>query len=430
VPFYGVLLAPTLVLAAYGGTYASPHDLFRLLATLLLSAAFLFALIGGASRRWDAASFVVAMALLAVMGPSDLFWILAIAWLFLALRSVIWRRRAWAVTQLLTRPLNVFTTAWFGVALVTAVTLSLPPDLPPTEHVATEPGPNVYVILLDGYPRHDSLMEYFDFDNRPFLDALEERGFDVAERSTSHYPGTMQTVTTMMQMRPLEELLGEEWSGSDAQYRRLWHLLNAAPVPAAFEAAGYATYAIVSSAAALDWRTADVVLDSPALTEFEEHLVDTGFLPYVLPLYVRTHSMRRAEVLDAFAHLEASAGTTPRFVFAHILSPHHPYVFAPDGSPAAPCPESLCANHIGPPNPTLADRFLGQLRFLNGRVLEALDHIIHVDPEATVIVFSDHGLRRDRADMDEWFRTLFAARGHSFPDDVTTREIFPALLGL
>ena len=117
-------------------------------------------------------------------------------------------------------------------------------------------------------------------------------------------------------------------------------------------------------------------------------------------------------------------------MFAHILSPHHPYVFAPDGSPAEPCPESLCANHIGPPNPTLADRFLGQLQFVNGRVLEALDHITDVDPEGTVIVFSDHGLRRDRADMDEWFRTLFAARGHSFPDDVTPREIFPALLGL
>jgi hypothetical protein len=34
-----------------------------------------------------------------------------------------------------------------------------------------------------------------------------------------------------------------------------------------------------------------------------------------------------------------------------------------------------------------------------------------MDPEGIVIVFSDHGLRRDRAEMDEWTRNLFAARG-------------------
>jgi hypothetical protein len=70
---------------------------------------------------------------------------------------------------------------------------------------------------------------------------------------------------------------------------------------------------------------------------------------------------------------------------------------------------------------------IGQIQFLNGRVLRALDRIIEVDPDATVVVFSDHGLRRDRDDMEEWFRTLFAARGHEFPPDVTTGELFASL---
>ena len=39
----------------------------------------------------------------------------------------------------------------------------------------------------------------------------------------------------------------------------------------------------------------------------------------------------------------------------------------------------------------------------------------------------NHGLRRDRADMDEWFRILFAASGSEFPDDVTPHE-FPKLI--
>jgi hypothetical protein len=396
--------------------------LFRPLVVVTLVAAVAFVLIGGATRRWHLAAFAVALAMLAI-GAAVLVFPLAAVWGFLTWRSMK-QGGSWDATSRLTRPMNVLVGVWFVLATAVALAVSLPRDIPVTGHVSVQPGPNLYLILLDGYPRADTLQNYFNFDNRPFLDALEIRGFEVAERGGSHYPSTIQTVPTMMHMRPLKELLREEWDGSDAQYRRLWHLLNAAPVPAAYHAAGYTTYSIVSPAAALDWRTADVVLESPWLSNFESHFVSNGILRSVLQL----DTMHGAAILDAFTYLEASAGESPRFVFAHIFSPHNPYVFAADGGPAKPCGHE-CTNHAGPPNPTLADRLIGQLRFLNGRVLAALDHIIAVDPDGIVIVFSDHGLRRDRADMDEWFRTLFAARGHSFPDDVTPLDLFPTLLG-
>jgi hypothetical protein len=418
-PFYGVLLAPTLVLAAYGGQDASPHDLLRPLAAFALVAAVAYGLIGGVTRRWHAAAMVVALGLVAVMAVQ--FTLLAAAWLFLAWRFSR-RTGSWGVTPQLTAPLNAFVSAWFSVALVVAVYVSLPPSAPTMEPISVGPGPNVYLILLDGYPRHDSLMEYFGFDNRPFLRALEDRGFDVAERSESLYPSTIQTVTTMMHRRPLEALLDDEWDGSHEQHRRLWHLLNAAPVPAGYKAAGYVTYSIVPPAPGHDWRSADVVLDSPWLSDFEAHLFNNSILRPVIPF----RAMHRAAILDAFDYLEGVAGTSPRFVFAHIMSPHDPYVFTADGSPAEPC-AAECQNHAGPPNAMLADRLIGQVRFLNGRVLEAVDRIIAVDPGATVVVFSDHGLRRDRADMDEWFRTLFAARGSVFPQDVTALEMLSTL---
>jgi hypothetical protein len=281
----------------------------------------------------------------------------------------------------------------------------------------------VYLVLLDGYPRADSLVEYFNFDNRSFLDELESRGFEVARQSGGHYPATVQVVPTMMHMKPLDELLGQEWTGSNAQHRRLWQSLNDAPVPAAFHAAGYTTISIPPPAPAVDWRSADVVHESPWFSLFEEHLVSNGILRSVIPI----QAMQRAEVLDSFRYLKESAGRSPRFVFAHIYSPHAPYVFAADGGPAAPC-DAECRNHAGPPNALLGDRLIGQITFLNGLVLDAVDHIIDVDPEATIIVFSDHGLRRNRADMDEWFRILFAARNHRFDDTVTTLDMFPTLL--
>jgi hypothetical protein len=379
-----------------------------------------FGILGVLTRRWHAASLVVAFGLIAVVRVE--FLLLIVAWLFLAWRGAK-RTGSWGIAPRLTSPLNTLVGAWFAIALITAVALSLPPEAAASEPVSVEAGPNVYLIWLDGYPRHDSLMEYFNFDNRPFLDALEDRGFAVAEHSQSHYPSTIQTMATMMQMRPLEDLVEGEWVGSNEQHRRLWHLINDAPVPAAYKAAGYTTYSIVSPAPGHDWRTADVVLDSPWLSDFEAHLFNNGILRPVIPIW----AMHRADILDAFDDLEASAGTSPRFVLAHIMKPHDPYVFAADGGPAEPC-GGLCRNHAGPPNPTLGDRLTGQILWLNGRVLEALDHIIEVDPDGVIIVFSDHGLRRDPNDMDEWFRTLFASRNHTFADDTTTSGLLPELM--
>ena len=421
-PFYGVLLAPTLVLSAYGSTHVSPDHLYRPLGAFLLVTAAAVGLIGFVTGRWHAASFAASLALFMVTGVWPLFWLLAAPWMFLLGRALL-RHEGLGVTPLLTRPMNTVTTAWFVVASLTAAVASLPHGLSPVAPASFQPQSNVYLILLDGYPRHDSLQEYFGYDNRPFLDALEQRGFEVAEHSGSHYPGTIQTVPTMMQMRPLEQLLDGDWDGSNAQHRTLWHLLNTGPVQAAYKAAGYTTYSIPSSAAGLDWRTADVVLESPWLSSFELHLAGDGILRFVLPV----HAIQRASILDAFDYLESAAGVTPRFVFAHILSPHSPYIFAADGGPAGLCGHE-CTNHAGPPNRLLGERLIGQVEFLNERVLAAVDGIIEADPDGTVIVFSDHGLRRDRADMDEWFRILFAARGHDFPDDVTTLDVFPALL--
>jgi hypothetical protein len=202
----------------------------------------------------------------------------------------------------------------------------------------------------------------------------------------------------------------------------LWQLINDAPIPAAYEAAGYTTYSIVSPAPGHDWRTADVVLDSPWPSNFDAHLLSHGMLGLWLPF----RAMHRADILDSFRYLEESAGTSPRFVFAHILKPHDPYVFAADGSPAEPCGIE-CKNHAGPPNAMLGDRLIGQTTWLNGQVLHALDQIIAVDPYAIVVLFSDHGVRRDRSDMDEWFRTLFASRNQAFPDRVELRDMMGVL---
>ena len=49
--------------------------------------------------------------------------------------------------------------------------------------------PSVYVLLLDGYPRQDSL-EDSGYDNGPFVAALSDLGFEVHADARSDYPRT------------------------------------------------------------------------------------------------------------------------------------------------------------------------------------------------------------------------------------------------
>ena len=43
------------------------------------------------------------------------------------------------------------------------------------------PAPDIYYILVDGYPRSDFINQYFASDNSEFLQSLEARGFYIAQ---------------------------------------------------------------------------------------------------------------------------------------------------------------------------------------------------------------------------------------------------------
>jgi len=60
--------------------------------------------------------------------------------------------------------------------------------------------PNVYFILLDAYARADQLKSVFGFDNSPFLKALEDQDFFVANGSFASYPRTTYSVTSTFRM--------------------------------------------------------------------------------------------------------------------------------------------------------------------------------------------------------------------------------------
>ena len=71
---------------------------------------------------------------------------------------------------------------------------------------AAADAPDIYVILLDGHPRSDTLASEFGFDEEPFLTAMEGEGFEVARASRSNYNMTELTFSSMFQMQQLPDV--------------------------------------------------------------------------------------------------------------------------------------------------------------------------------------------------------------------------------
>jgi hypothetical protein len=127
---------------------------------------------------------------------------------------------------------------------------------------------------------------------------------------------------------------------------------------------------------------------------------------------------QRRRVLDGLDELAAQAGREGVFVLAHLNVPHTPFLWAANGreSPAPNC-WPACSMFAGPFHAQgltfgeYAASLTGQIIHANTLVRDTLDRLIAADPEAKIVLISDHGARYDAADMPEHYRNLFAVRG-------------------
>lgn len=318
----------------------------------------------------------------------------------------------------------------------------------PAAVVRDRDNPDVVLVLLDGYPRADTLARLFDFDNAAFLADLERRGFSVASRSRSNYLGTQMTLISMLHMRHLTELPGylEVSRRAVNEGRRVSELINDGPVLDEFRDEGYETISFASGIERVTLRAVDRFVDSGTLNEFEYHLLRTTLLGDILsqvdPAFMaRQHHERVTHSFDELQRI-ATTDVGGRLMLGHILSPHMPAVFNRDGSlREARFSGSFFADRPIGHDGTMAEylaAYTNQLAYINDRLLRLVDDVVEHNPEAIVVVFSDHGSQSHfdwedaDTDLDERFSNLFAARTPGaeglFTDAQTPINVFPSIL--
>lgn len=306
--------------------------------------------------------------------------------------------------------------------------------------------PDIYWIVLDGYGRHDVIQENYQHDNRAFLDFLAGQGFRVFERGRAPYNLTELSLASTLNLDLLEAFMEIDPDSNDRipVYNRLWN----STVFDTLRSHDYSTVAFASGFDATEFTQADRFLSAGVTrSEFHDLLLSLTPLSWLLSessLYDQ-HRRQIEFTLDELAKLQLSDG--PTFVFAHLMSPHPPFVFGPDGEPRTP--DYPFTTVDGPPLKNLGlerteyrEQYRDQLRYLNTRLEQSISAVLARPRgrQAVVLVQGDHGPRIDlsaagpnRGNAREALATLVALRlpgadMGELPESFSTVNIFRLVL--
>ena len=288
--------------------------------------------------------------------------------------------------------------------------------------------PDIYYIILDAYGRADRLKTFYGFDNTPFIQGLEARGFYVAHHSRSNYAQTGYCLPSYLNMNYLDVLLRGKKLDDPFELER--RLIDENAVAAFLRNVGYHYVYIWTGTAVTRVDTADLELDDDKLTP-PESFAEEVFSLTALAAVPQTTQMghvqaakyaeHRTYIETAFHNLDSVARLPyPKFVFAHILAPHPPFVLGANGEtlvPRYPYSESDGSQLMQRlTRPQYIAGYTGQLQYINRRVLEAVDAILRQSSHPPIIIIQgDHGSRmtldwlsQARTDLREPFSILNA----------------------
>jgi hypothetical protein len=320
------------------------------------------------------------------------------AWVALVVVGVIAALRLGERTLArVTTLLNRLAAVLVVVALVVIVPSQVGAALaaPRSASAATVPGVpdrplrDVYYLILDRYGSDRALSLRFGVHN-DLTPWLEDRSFRVLGDSRANYVKTALSVASTLNMTHLQDLAASMGKDND-DHGPVFAMLQDSAVARQFKALGY-EYDHVGSWFSPTRKDSgadrDLYVGGPS--DFAATLYDQSAIPAVLKRLHLSHGKpidERAYAANTYTwqaldSLRDEPG--PKFVFAHVLLPHPPYVFGSDGSfldadAGAKVPES--------------QRFAGQLAWTNTKLKAWIESMLALpaDQQPIIIVQADEG---------------------------------------
>ena len=258
--------------------------------------------------------------------------------------------------------------------------------------------PDVYYIILDSYGREDMLGKYYHLDISEFIHQLEDMGFYIASCSQSNYGVTDFSLASSLNMDYIQNIAPPPVE-NQSKWIPLGDLIRHSLVRRFFEEMGYKTVAFKSGVWWSEMQDADYFFHGTSLgieipiyfwqpNGFEILFLRTTALRVFLEASnawlgtffvdsLKGHAQDIAYVLEELKKVPQIPDS--KFVFLHLMAPHAPYVFSPEGifsftEDAEP----------GYPN---------EIKYLNMQILQVVRTIIEESRVPPIIILQgDHGL--------------------------------------
>lgn len=321
------------------------------------------------------------------------------SWGVVVIATFIFAARAKAAVPQVTAGLNVVAVILVVIAIATIVPSEIsragrvPISLatPVTARTDAAPGRDIYFLVFDRYGSADAIDRRFNITDNDLYGWLEERGFQVPANSHANYRATDFSLAATLNMQFLDNLTREVGRDSDDR-TPAQDMIREHEVGRFLKSQRYRYYQIGSwFGPTRSVAIADENLVYGVASEFETVLNDTTILPAI----DRVRGVVSAEPTFRDRHREGSlfgfrqlrrvaTAPGPKFVFAHILLPHDPYVFKADGSPLSEA-EAMAVRE--------PELYADHLAFTNSQIKEIVGYLL-AGPEETrpiVIIEGDEG---------------------------------------
>ncbi len=402
---------PILELRNYNIAYVDPASLYRPILLSVLLTGLIWVILRPVMKEWQKAGILATLTILlffsyghaylqyeAMFGdiPRHRHLVLGFGAILVLAAWIIWRVKstdgivnfllatggilvAFSLFQTVRHDISVFQAARSSEKSLSAETVTVD---------ASVQRPDIYFILLDAHTRSDILLKDFKYDNSAFIQQLKDMGFYVAECAQSNYPATKLSVTSTF---------FADYHNSPTLYP-----VYSSPIIKTVHSLGYKVITFENRSNGHFDIGEDMRLSrnqmafgridlTGGLSEFDMMLLKTSFLriaidmPQLIPgldeqMLQKTeyyeHYQQTYYILDELQNLPDMDG--PKFVFAHILVPHPPFIFTADGK-----------FHWAE---KAKDGYVSNIQFIDSHLVPVLKEIISKSKTPPVIIImGDHG---------------------------------------
>ncbi len=425
-------IAIALIIACLCWLYFRSITKAALMAFLLLGYNFIFGSVRDMLSKHFGKTFLWHYSF--ILPASFLFFLAIFIWL---------KKRKTPLTKLLSylnllfALLVVIDTIWLGSKMITTTHASA--GISKEVHIINDTcnKPDIYFIILDAYSGNTALKEKFNFDNSEFENELQNRGFYVFNNSRSNYNYTPYSIASILNMDYLNLDMKTKNQGN---LNYCYRMISNSRVTEFLEANKYTLYNYsifdfpgqpsVNSDNFLPTRT-KLITEQTFVSRIWNDILSnaaSGKLPIhaIEKKYVYSHFYNNENAIRLTLEKAAQKTTTPKFVYTHLMMPHHPYYFDSMGK-ALPFDSLVEGKQMNKHN------YVEYLQYCNKRILLLLENILKTSPSPPVVVVAgDHGFRYfiDKEDHKYCFMNLAAVYlpgkdYRNFNSNLSSVNLFP-----